>query len=192
MSAAIKMAKANYQGDPGLFGFLGNIAKGALGIATGGASTALLGAAQTILGGAKKSSPSILVTSRPSAGTVLTAGSIPALPARPGIIAGADSVVSRGVTLGPLNIGSQTVYGPTAQIAPAGPAPRGKHLNKTGYFLKGGQYVAPGSRWVSNRRRNPLNPRALSRSMARLTSAKKAASGMARISIRDRKCGCRS
>jgi hypothetical protein len=46
--------------------------------------------------------------------------------------------------------------------------PRGYHLNKTGYFLKSGQYVPPRSRYVRNRSRNPLNPRALRRSISRV------------------------
>jgi hypothetical protein len=50
----------------------------------------------------------------------------------------------------------------------------GYHLNKHGYYTKGGHYVAPRSKQVKNRRRNPLNPRALHRSLARLHSAKHA------------------
>lgn len=59
--------------------------------------------------------------------------------------------------------------------------PGGMHANKTDYFVRerdgngnftgGFAFVAAGSRCVTNRRRNPLNPRALSRAMAREDSA---------------------
>lgn len=59
--------------------------------------------------------------------------------------------------------------------------PGGMHANKADYFVKrrdangnfvgGHDFVAEGSRCVANRRRNPLNPRALSRAMARTDSA---------------------
>lgn len=58
---------------------------------------------------------------------------------------------------------------------------RATHANKSGYFLKSGQYVAPGTKCVVNRRLNPLNPRALSRSMRRLSSARKAVKGIIRF-----------
>lgn len=45
--------------------------------------------------------------------------------------------------------------------------PKGYHLNKSGYFLKDGTYVAPGTKWVRNRRRNPLNIRALRKANSR-------------------------
>ncbi len=50
----------------------------------------------------------------------------------------------------------------------------GCHANKADYFLKGGTFVAAGTRCVTNRRRNPLNPRALDRAAGRLRSAQKA------------------
>jgi len=69
--------------------------------------------------------------------------------------------------------------------------PSGYHWNKTGYYRGGRpgsagpvEFVAPGTVAVKNRRRNPLNPRALDRSMGRITSAKKAASKLGRITIR--------
>jgi len=52
--------------------------------------------------------------------------------------------------------------------------PPGCHPNKSDYFLKGGTFVAEGTRCVTNRRRNPLNPRALDRAAGRLRSAQKA------------------
>jgi hypothetical protein len=50
----------------------------------------------------------------------------------------------------------------------------GYHPNKTAYFLRSGEFVDVGTRCVRNRRRNPLNPRALDRSMARIASTGKA------------------
>ena len=72
------------------------------------------------------------------------------------------------------------------------PGMPGVRLNRTGYFLKSGQYIAPGTKCVRSRRRNPLNPRALSKAMSRVTSFKKAASVASRITIRSSGCAkCR-
>ncbi len=46
----------------------------------------------------------------------------------------------------------------------------GFHPNKTAYFLRDGTFVDVGTRCVKNRRRNPLNPRALDRSLGRIAS----------------------
>jgi hypothetical protein len=54
---------------------------------------------------------------------------------------------------------------------------QGHHPNRSGYFTRDG-YVAKGTRCVRNRKRNPLNPRALDRSMSRLASAGKALKGL--------------
>jgi len=63
----------------------------------------------------------------------------------------------------------------------------GYHLNKSDYFLKSGEYIPAGTRWVKNRKRNPANARATSRAISRVTSAKKYAQSLGRISIRKRK-----
>ena len=49
--------------------------------------------------------------------------------------------------------------------------PSGCHPNKADYFLKSGEFVPKKTRCVTNRRRNPLNPRALDRAISRLGSA---------------------
>jgi len=54
--------------------------------------------------------------------------------------------------------------------ADQGLPPRGYRLNKTGYHLKDGTYVAPGTRYVKVRRRNPANPRALRKALSRAES----------------------
>lgn len=78
---------------------------------------------------------------------------------------------------------------------PAGPAPgmqiacpSGFHPNKSEYFLKDGTFVPKGSRCVKNRRRNPLNPRALDRAISRIQSAKKASKKISRVTVRKKKC----
>jgi len=65
--------------------------------------------------------------------------------------------------------------------------PAGFHPNKTSYFLQSGELVEEGSRCVRNRRVNPMNPRALSRSIRRVESAKRVSKRLARITIR-KKC----
>jgi hypothetical protein len=49
---------------------------------------------------------------------------------------------------------------------------RGFHPNKSDYFLRDGTFVPKGSRLVKNRTRNPLNPRALRRAVARIDAGK--------------------
>ena len=70
------------------------------------------------------------------------------------------------------------------QAGPVAPPVTGYHWNKTGYFLMSGEYVAPFTKMVKNRRRNPGNMKALSRSMGRIKSAKKMAAVLGTISIR--------
>lgn len=52
--------------------------------------------------------------------------------------------------------------------------PSGCHPNKSDYFLRDGTFVPARSRCVRNRRRNPLNPRALDRAISRIGSAQNA------------------
>lgn len=74
----------------------------------------------------------------------------------------------------------------------AGKASRpGFHWNKSGYFLKSGQWVEAGSKEVRNRRMNPLNPSAIKGSIRRLGRAKTAASDIGRVTIRKKKCAHR-
>lgn len=64
----------------------------------------------------------------------------------------------------------------------------GYHLNKSSYYRRdeNGQvvFIQKGTVWIKNRRRNPNNPRANSRAMARLTSAKNAQKNLSRVTIR--------
>lgn len=72
--------------------------------------------------------------------------------------------------------------------APPIGAPSGYHVNKTAYFLKDGTFIPEGSRWVKNRHRNPLNPRAASKAIGRIESLKRATARFSRITIRKPCC----
>jgi len=156
-----------YQGDPGLFG---SILGGIGGFLTGGPVGAIKGAVSGWKGAPKPA---------PATGLMQPPQSMPGVPGAP--VPGFKGAVQRALP------GGQTGY-----YDGAGPKPglSGWRLNKSGYFLKSGEYVAPGTRWVKSRRRNPLNPRAASRAIARLESAKKAVKGLSRVSIRA-KSSCR-
>jgi len=76
---------------------------------------------------------------------------------------------------------------PAAMVAGKPSGVPGYHWNKSGYFLQSGQYVAPGTKMVKNRRRNPANPRATSNAITRIRGAKRYAKALSAISIR-KKC----
>jgi len=92
--------------------------------------------------------------------------------------------------LGP-TMGTDLMRGPApgSMVAANGcPAPMsGYHLNKSDYFLKSGEYVPEGSRYVRNRKRNPANARATSRAISRVVGAKRYAQSLSRISVRKKK-----
>jgi hypothetical protein len=134
----------------------------------------------------------------------MTAANIPMVSARPGMsLAAIPKLPTPAFPMMPVGQpfgygpGNQTqsgtgVTGPLVGTPSAVGCARGFHHNKTGYFTKRDGWIAPGTVCVKNRRRNPLNARALSRSMARLSSAKKATDFLKRVSIRPRKCsGCK-
>jgi len=184
-----------------LFGFLGKVATGFL---AGGPAGALAGAASSLIPGKKKPKPRMLPPGSAPTSMVLRtfsepltqqlpagpfSGTTPMMPQYP------DSSRVSGVGLpGGAFIGTRTNYYPpaggggipvgTAQIACA----KGYHANKSGYFTKRQGWIAPGTVCVKNRRRNPLNPRALSRSIARISSAKNAAKFLGRVSVREPGC----
>jgi hypothetical protein len=216
MSMAIKIAKSGYQGDPGLFGFIGK-ALGGIGRVALGAAGGLLsgGPVGAIAGGLRAVIPSprppVLIASQPGGagrGVVMTAANIPMVSSRPGTgliaQAGIGTTIAnrmpvpgipmlpvgqpfgeRGNTTQGMGVSGPLVGGPSGAACE-----RGYHRNKTGYFTQRYGWIAPGAVCVRNRRRNPLNARALSRSLARITSAKKATAFLGRVSIRPRK-GCR-
>lgn len=61
--------------------------------------------------------------------------------------------------------------------------PKGYHSNKSDYYTQEG-FVPKGSRCVKDRRRNSLNPAALTRAVGRVKSAKTANKILGRITIR--------
>jgi len=63
----------------------------------------------------------------------------------------------------------------------------GFHPNKSDYFTKRDGLIPKGTRCVRNRRRNPLNARAMDRAISRLESGKRATKRMSRVTIR-KKC----
>lgn len=77
---------------------------------------------------------------------------------------------------------------PRAGVAAAVLCPAGCHPNKSDYFLRNGTFVLKGSKCVRNRRRNPLNPRALDRAAGRLRSAQKVGRFLAKVKIPRGRC----
>ena len=184
MSISMKAARAGnvrampgtgYQGDPGIFGFLGKAFKGGLGLISRAGIpgvSALAGVAGGVLGAKTQKAgqrESMRILSQPLgfAGQPMPAFTRPQRPA-PGIRAAGQRFFPGGAT----------------GMIEGGPPGPGYHLNKSNYFLLDGTFVPAGSRWVKNRRRNPLNPRALDRAIGRLGSAKKATKKLGRITIR--------
>lgn len=186
MSIAIKAAK--FQGDPGLFGFLGGVAK-----KIGGAAfrTFVPGPIKTALSvgagflGGRVSAPSV---SRTSFALPAPARQRPA-PVMPGIGRSATAVTRvpgiTGLAQRMIPGGATGFEVPAAEAGALGP--KGFHLNKTGYFLQTGEFVEPRTKWVRNRRRNPGNMRAADRAITRIESAKRMASRLGRITVR-KKC----
>jgi len=224
MSMAIQRSKytgdrMNYQGDPGLFGFLGSVAKTGLGLAA--MLPGVGGIARTISGAIFPPAPGTTTYAQPGSLTRM-----PSTPmAGPGGIGGGLAAECRAVGVpdwrkcGDLRAMGREVPGffpgikgpvPAPGILPAiqrflpggetgmmpaevngmmagRPAVSGYHWNKSGYFLKSGEYVYPGSKMVKNRRRNPANPRATSNAITRIKGAKRYAASLSSISIR-KKC----
>jgi len=162
-------------GAPGLFGFLGKVVKTGLGVVSK-LGIPLVSGAAGIAGG--------FLGGRAGAG-----------PGLPGVV---TPTVSRFTGTMPISLaqaGQVPVRGFRGMVQRAIPGgatgmegcATGTRVNKSGYWLQSGQYVEPGSVCVRTRRMNPLNPRALSRAMRRIESAKRATSVLSRITIR-KKC----
>lgn len=164
-----------YRGDPGFFGDLwGGIKGAATGLVTGGPLGAIGGAIGGFTGASRDPRP-------------------PSLPPMLNPRQGAPT----GVRVGGMLPGGSKPYAaldygtngddPARRAGRASGTP-GYHWNKSGYFLKSGQWVAPGTKEVKNRRMNPLNPRAVKSSMRRIGRAKTAAKDLSRVTIRAKKC----
>jgi hypothetical protein len=195
-----------HRGDPGFLDGLWNGIKGAAtGFLAGGPIGAVLGGTQGLVSGSSKKSVggkiggfagSMLgkltanrTSSMPGAGVALaapvsvaTAGIFgfgdPTKP-KPPLMPGADGRDTDGGIPGPgewmagMGVRHKSAYS-------NGGCPAGYHPNKTGYYTKQG-YVAAGTQCVRNRKRNPLNPRAASRALSRLTGTKKAMKSIDRM-----------
>ena len=162
MSQAIKISRAGsqggvpigrsvQQGDPGLFGFLGKLAGGAIrtgvSLVTRGPVAAASTAARNL-------------------GGLFGGRSRPAAPVGPMGFAGPPPASSGGFA-GPALVGGQVL--------------KGYHMNSSSYFLRDGTFIPAGTRAVKNRRRNPANARATSRAISRINGAKRMQSTLAQI-----------
>lgn len=171
------------RGDPGFFGDLWGGLKGAVGgLVTGGPLGAIGGAIGGFTG-AGQTSPTTLPTLPPMRTLPLTIQQAQNGQRPP-------TIGERAARILP---GGRTGYeAQTEETMRAGKRSReGWHWNKSGYHLKSGEYVYPGTREVRNRRMNPLNPGAIKLSMRRLGRAKTAATDIGRVTIRKKKCGCK-
>ena len=176
----------DYMGDPGIFGSIFKGLKSVAGIGSGIVSKLGIPVISGVAGGI-----SGLLRGRagiPGASTqpiYQVPGRIPPAPlALPG--SGAMTRIGAGIRGLPALRDPQlpvTFHGgpPEPSMGTAG----GYHLNKSDYFLKDGTFIRKNSRWVKNRRRNPGNMRALSRSLSRVKSAKKMAAVLSSVTIRD-------
>lgn len=203
--AAVRRIQASgaAQGDPGLLSAIGGALKGAVtGFATGGLGGAAIGAVAGGVRGAFEDddpAPTRTISAAPRTFQAPTpvpapgfAAPVPRLPAP--TLPGAGAIPAPTATAAmPAGTNGRLPVQPGGKFAvtPAGtvfPCPAGTRSNKSAYFLKSGAFIAPGTRCVKIRRRNPLNPKALDRAISRLTSAKKASEKIKRISIRKKKC----
>jgi hypothetical protein len=170
-----------YAGDPGIFGFLGKALRTVTGIASKvlpGPLGALAGGVSSALGGvsgqqqaAVSATPALPPLVSPVYRNIQEVQRIP----EPGL----PATIQRWIP------GGETGFSETEEEMRAGRGSRpGFHWNKSGYFLKTGEYIRPGTKEVRNRRRNSLNPRALDRALGRVTGAKRASKKLARVTIR--------
>lgn len=196
--AAVQRIQASgaAQGDPGLLGAIGGAIKGGVtGFLAGGPAGALTGAVIGGVKGAFDDDEPAPIRPPPTIAPVTPGFQVPQLPVPmlpgAGAIAAPTPVVQAPV-MAPGTNGRLMGFRPGGRFAmtPAGtifPCPAGTRSNKSGYHIKSGAFIAPGSRCVKIRRRNPLNPRALDRAISRLESAKKASEKIKRISVRKKK-----
>lgn len=185
MSLSNKMAKGNYMGDPGFFGDLWKGIKGAGRIATG----VVGGLGIPIVSGVARTAGGILFGGSPR-NVIPGASTFPSMPA--GMPISMATTLQGGSQPGTGMVKTPGFGAAVERFLPggatgmmqAGPAMSGYHWNKSGYFLMDGTYVPPGSKLVKNRKRNPGNMRALSRSLGRIKSAKKMAAVLGTVTIR--------
>ena len=157
------------QGDPGIFGDIGRFIGGAVksipvvGGLVGSGITALANVVDPI----KQPTPAIPPMLTPRYPTTTVGGRVPS----PGVMGAVERFLPGGETGYERGRPGQSVGG-------------GYRWNKSGYWLKDGTYIEPGTKIVKVRRRNALNPKALDRAMSRVTSAKRASKKLSRVTIR--------
>lgn len=179
--------RRSYRGDPGLFDIFKSVGGAVLNAATGGVSGLLTSAYKAIT--AKPTPPppppgTALITQTPTLPT--TRGTIAGAVGGPGIggsislgpagfrLAGGATAGGGAAGVGSLNMDDTGGDTTAAQAATPVCTIKGYHFNKRGYFTKAG-YVPAHSKCVKNRRRNPLNPRALHRAASRMIGFQSAA-----------------
>jgi len=201
MSLMMKAARAEQQGlaigdmdamgDPGLFGSIGKIFKGAVGVATQfipGPVGAIVRSGFRKFTGVKQQPQFVPQRPRVRPGIGRTFASFE------GQERGAvRSKRFRGQLVPPSLELEEQFFAPTtgaaaaAVGAPTIACPQGMRPNKSDYWrtVNGRPvFVQAGTRCVSTRRRNPGNSRANDRAIARIASAKRMAKTLGRISIR--------
>ena len=159
-----------------LLSLIGKIGSAAVDVATGNIG----GAVTSIFGGGTSSKP-VIGPTIPSMGTLPMPDSVKVKSGRITTIGPGGSLFATGT--GPE---ATAYYSSPAQTSTCGDGGHGTHRNKTSYRLKDGTLVAKGSKCVKNRRRNPLNPRALNRAVSRVAAAKHYAKMLDRIEIKRR------
>jgi len=185
MSVQIRVARAQYSGDPGflsgLASIVGNVAGGFL---SGGPLGALRGGLSTLAGGSSATVGGMktgLVTGIPQGTALPGTGVQIQLPriGKGGLEMGGIQVGSfPAQPLGPMTPGTAVAVGSNGKLCIAG-----HHLNKTTYFTRRGK-VEAGTACVKNRHMNPLNPRAASRAMRRLDGFSRATRSIEKMMVK--------
>lgn len=174
--------RSQYAGDPGLLSFLGKAAGAVVGAVVPGGKTIV--SAVNMVGNALRPMQKMTGTSV-SSPTMFAAPapSLPSLPQGPqiGLVNINRPQMAPPLTMGPGNNGNQTQSGFGGQASTSAACPPGYHRNKHDYCSKKYGWIPAGSVCVKNRKRNPLNPRATSRAMSRLTSTRKAIKHIAKF-----------
>ena len=178
MSLTVKVARAQATGrampgvgDPGPFGFIGSAIKKVAGIAK-----FIPGPIGWAAGAVSKFMPS---------GQTAAPRPVPSFPMQPPMTFAPTQLPQQPV---PGIVGIGPSYEPTPATNGKIGSPAGYHVNESDYFLKDGTFVSAGSRWVKNRKRNPLNPKAASKAIGRIEQLKRATERFKRITIKKKCC----
>ncbi len=203
----MRVARAQYQGDPGLLGGIVNFIGGAAtGLLSGGPLGAIKGGISSLL--PKQTTPVIRSQTPIPQGSALPGTGIQIQLPKAGP-SGIDLGGIKAGTFGPAALPSNGFGGVQSGSSSTAPGAKlciaGHHINKSTYLTRNG-IVQAGTACVKNRRMNPLNPRAASRAMRRLDGFSRATRSvekmMTRIArknaprgraapARGKKCGCR-